>query len=114
VPNLALFDIDADGLDQGVDVVNGATITLTLRQSPPIGIRSVVYQVFDAAAFDPGPILAWLKALIETLGGDASDLKDLIARVNEAAATQAATNMGQQGTAQGTDGGASSGESGKF
>ena len=58
MPNLALFDIDADGLDQGVDVVNGATITLTLRQSPPIGIRSVVYQVFDAAAFDPGFAIA--------------------------------------------------------
>jgi hypothetical protein len=57
--NLALFSIDLDLTNQGKDVLHSAVLTLRLRQSPPVGVNSTVYQVFDPLAFDPGlPISA--------------------------------------------------------
>ena len=57
MPNLALFDIDADGADQAFVATASATHTLTLR-SPGAGVRTVQFQVFDPAGFDPGVAIA--------------------------------------------------------
>ena len=53
MPNLALFDIDADGVDQGFIVSPPGPITMTLRLNPPTGVQRVQYQVFDPGLFDP-------------------------------------------------------------
>src|SRR5262245_57709075 len=50
--NLALFDINLDGGDQGYDAEAGAELSFTLRLQPPHGIRTWELQVFDAARFD--------------------------------------------------------------
>jgi hypothetical protein len=49
----ALFDINADGEDQGYEGSSGEVLELQLRQQPPIGVNTVVFQVFSAAGFDP-------------------------------------------------------------
>lgn len=49
----ALFDINADGGDQGYEADNGEVLTLRLRQQPPIGVTTVAFQVFDPAGFNP-------------------------------------------------------------
>jgi hypothetical protein len=51
VPNLALFDIDSDGQDRGFESSGDTSHALRLRRQPPIGITSVVFQVFDPNAF---------------------------------------------------------------
>jgi hypothetical protein len=43
----ALFDISGDGEDRGFEATNGQTITLKLRQQPPIGVTSVLFQVWS-------------------------------------------------------------------
>jgi hypothetical protein len=48
----ALFDIDDDGEDRGFEGVNGDTYALKLRQQPPIGVTSVLFQVYDPAGFN--------------------------------------------------------------
>lgn len=49
----ALFDFDLDGGDRGFEAVNGETYTLRLRQQPPIGVDSVLFQVWDPAGSNP-------------------------------------------------------------
>lgn len=48
----ALFDINADGGNQGFAATNSQVLTLRLRQQPPLGVASVLFQVFDPAGFD--------------------------------------------------------------
>lgn len=48
----ALFDIEGDGEDRGFEGVNGETYALRLRQQPPIGVTSVLFQVYDPAGFN--------------------------------------------------------------
>ncbi len=48
----ALFDINLDGGDQGFSATNSQVLTLRLRQQPPIGVATVLYQVFNPAGFN--------------------------------------------------------------
>lgn len=48
-----LFDINADGGDRGYSATNSEVLTIGLRASPPVGVNSVAFQVFDADGFDP-------------------------------------------------------------
>jgi hypothetical protein len=49
----ALFDINADGGNQGFAATNSQVLTLRLRQQPPLGVATVLFQVFNPAGFDP-------------------------------------------------------------
>jgi hypothetical protein len=51
VTNRALFDVNADGLNQGFNGSSGQALTFTLRS--PSNIRSWVLQTYDAATYDP-------------------------------------------------------------
>jgi peptidoglycan hydrolase-like protein with peptidoglycan-binding domain len=48
----ALFDINADGGNQGFSATNSQVLTLRLRQQPPLGVATVLWQVFDPAGFN--------------------------------------------------------------
>ncbi len=50
--NRALFDIDADGTDQGADAALGATVHFKLRST--LGITSWILQVYNPAGFSYG------------------------------------------------------------
>lgn len=54
----ALFDIDADGGNQGFTVVAGQTFKLKLRANPAIGVQSVRFQVWDPSASVPTGTIA--------------------------------------------------------
>jgi hypothetical protein len=49
----ALFDFSGDGEDRGFEGLNGVTYALRLRQQPPIGVDSVLFQVWNEAGADP-------------------------------------------------------------
>lgn len=49
----ALFDVNADGGNQGFQATNAQVLTLRLRQQPPIGVNTLLFQVFDPAGFNP-------------------------------------------------------------
>lgn len=51
--NLAKFSINLDLSDQGFDALHTQVLTLRIRQSPPTGVRSTLFQVFDPGLFDP-------------------------------------------------------------
>jgi hypothetical protein len=48
----ALFDIEEDGTDRGYDAAFDDVLKLRLRQQPPIGVNTVLFQVYDPAGFD--------------------------------------------------------------
>jgi|SRR6187551_2988400 len=49
----ALFTINADSSDQGFDADPDAELVLRLKQLPPAGVSTVLFQVFSADGFDP-------------------------------------------------------------
>jgi hypothetical protein len=49
----ALFTINADSSDQGYDAEAEDVLTLRLKQLPPAGVATVLFQVFRAGGFDP-------------------------------------------------------------
>jgi hypothetical protein len=51
MPN-ALFTIDGDSSNQGFDADEGETLSLRLKQLPPAGVSTVLFQVFSPSGFD--------------------------------------------------------------
>lgn len=49
----ALFSINSDLTDQGFQATNLQVLTLRLRQQPPIGVNTVLFQVFAPSGFNP-------------------------------------------------------------
>lgn len=50
----ALFDINGDGEDRGFEATPSELLTLRLRPPVGVGVGTVVFQVYNPSAFDPG------------------------------------------------------------